>query len=241
MRKTPAVLALSFAGIAAGLAYLVAKPRTPQQHFERLLVDVALDHPEIGAPTSTAPLALTTEAALVAGKGRAQWVSTIRPRTSRNDPWLSSHCKGGGYMQYLWVPYGSKVTPGQPVKIVLADQRPPGTEPQAMWMILATSMLPEPVDFTSYGMPGCFLHIPLESVNLVMPGAKYGAFERFDDVWRNSAGQVVGNCSVVEFTWTPSPAHMGMALYAQGLLLAPGANRAGLLGTPAVELMVGTP
>lgn len=241
MRKGTIALLGTAAALLVGFGFLTIRAPTPQQRFERVLVDAALDHPEIGSPTSIAPLALEATEAAVAGKGRAQWVSTVRPRTTGKEPWLSSHCKGGGWMQYLWVPYGSRVTPGQPVKIVLVDQRPPGTEPQAMWLILATSMLPEPVDFTSYGMPGCWLHIPLESVNLLLPGAEYGLFKRFDNTWKNAAGQTVGNCSVVEFTWTPSADHLGRALYAQGLLLAPGANRAGLIGTPAVELTVGTP
>jgi|SRR5687768_15018451 len=201
MRKTTIALTGTFAALATGLAILARKP------------------------TPALPEALLATVAEAPAAGDVNLVSWLRP-----GPWRFQRCHVSNYYRPLiWVPQGSVVQPGTPVKVILAEGPRRGAK-NAMWIVAATTTLERPLDLTHLGMPGCHLELPLENVTLLLPGAgTVGACKR-----------VEGVVDTVEFTWTPTADHVGRRLFLQGIVAAPGENTAGLLVTDAVELLVGS-
>lgn len=177
-------------------------------------------------PSSAVP-ALAALANAEGVPGDANLVSWLRPGR-----WRFQRCQTvNAAAPLIWVPKGTEVKAGTPVKVILAEgYRDVRAPRRAMWMVLSTTTLPEPIDLTGTGMPGCWLELPLDNVVLMMPGtAKVGHCTRIN-----------GIVDRVEFEWTPGADHVGQRVFCQGVVAAPGENAAGLLVTDAVELVVGS-
>lgn len=211
MRKGTIALVGTAGVLVAGFGFVVKKPDPLNPLIE-------------AAETATATLEASTAEAV---GGSVALVSWLRP-----GPWRFQRPivqPGYAHSPLIWVPKGRAV-PGAEVKVVVTEgTRYHGTPRQPIWVIGSHETLPEPIDLTPHGMPGCWLELPLTNVVLLSPGNKtVGMCRRID-----------GAVDRVEFTWTPTPAQVGVRVFVQGIVGAPGANTAGLLLTDAVELVVG--
>ena len=92
------------------------------------------------------------------------------------------------------------------------------------WLIASFSG-PEPVDFSSFGAPGCWV-LPKPEQVVAVPHAATGTV-------RQDGGHVL-------FRWTPPAWATGTQIMLQLVVAAPGENRVGLLVSPAVEIIVGS-
>ena len=96
-------------------------------------------------------------------------------------------------------------------------------------MVVSTTKLVTPIDYSSQGMPGCHMDLPVDWVG-VLPasGAVVQPFTR-------GAGDAAAT-----MTWTPPPGSAGQHVYIQVVVGAPGENLGGLLSTIVAELWIGS-
>jgi hypothetical protein len=85
-----------------------------------------------------------------------------------------------------------------------------------------------PTDFSSWGMPGCWLLVSPDSFVQCPVGINDGFITRTP----SHPGRVA-------LRWTPTTADVGRKVWMQFLVSAPGENMFGLLASHAVELQVG--
>lgn len=118
---------------------------------------------------------------------------------------------------------------GQEYTIVCWTRALPIADDTSMvWMIVGHEPF-TPVDFTSFGMPGCwllvkpddFIHMPVGATGVVTRPA-------------STPGRMT-------LRWTPTIDTYGQKLWLQLLVEAPGENDAGLLASWAYELFIGDP
>ena len=97
------------------------------------------------------------------------------------------------------------------------------------WVLMANRKLAEPIDMTVYGLP-CFALIPPEEV-FYLPGDGKEV-----DLMRRPKhrGWVHISYQIPDLPWI-----VGHAFYLQLLVESPGSNRAGLVASPVLEIMVG--
>jgi len=95
------------------------------------------------------------------------------------------------------------------------------------WLIISATAQAQPIDFTPYGMPGCWLHVSLDDLVYVPVGySKPGMIERI-------GGRIM-------LTWTPPMSFLGRSVWMQMLVSFPGLNQAGFLSSHAIEVRVGS-
>jgi len=130
-----------------------------------------------------------------------------------------------GVNPYVHLPPG-RPRAGEPLAIDFVTRcgnlpPPPSAE---CWLIWSTRPIDRPIDFSPYGMSGCWLLVQPDNV-LLVPPPRPGAM-------------VCREGGVVRFRWA-SPV-LGTRLWMQLLVSAPGENVAGFLSSPAVEVWVGS-
>lgn len=94
------------------------------------------------------------------------------------------------------------------------------------WLISSFRPMPAPIDWTQFGLRGCWQLVNAEGVLLVPTAATPGGV-----VWRDRGD--------VWFGWTPPVGATGTRLWLQ-LLVASPADKGGFLLSPAVEITVGS-
>ena len=132
-----------------------------------------------------------------------------------------------GINPMVWLPkYEPKV--GQPLRILWTTRAMAPFPADMAWMIVShRNNAPAPVDFTPYGMPGCWLMVDLD-ISIALSTGTTGIFNR-------PAGS-----GRINMEWVP-PTHLaGQTVRMQMLVVAPGENRANLLSSPAIEIIFGT-
>lgn len=123
------------------------------------------------------------------------------------------------------------VLPRKPPRVgellaVTWSTRTGGAPPSApCWLIASFVGEQRPIDFSAFGMPGCWLLVNPDQV-LAVPTA--------------AGGMVVRDGGHVLLRWIPPQSAAGMHFYLQLLVAAPGENTAGWLVAPAVEIIIGS-
>lgn len=92
------------------------------------------------------------------------------------------------------------------------------------WIVTSARALPSPIDFSAYGMPGCWLLVQPDQIVAVPPQASSGMLRR-----AAGSGQV-------RLHWTPAPGSAGATHWFQFVTLSP----SGFLSSAAVEVVVGS-
>ena len=100
-----------------------------------------------------------------------------------------------------------------------------GNAPEALCWMIQSFRPAMPIDFSWFGTPGCWLLVNLENVITVPTTPAVNM-------------RIGGN---VYHSWTPNVTHVGAHYWLQLIVLAPGENFAGLLASPAVEIVIGAP
>ena len=116
------------------------------------------------------------------------------------------------------LPRAKRPRAGQPFNITFATHTLTGSVWTGEIAVLVQSHRPlaQPIDFTPYGAPGCWLLVNLDA-SIYIPTT-------------NGVGT---------WTWTPPVWASGVHLFMQLIVFAPAANRAGAVGSPGIEIIVG--
>lgn len=115
------------------------------------------------------------------------------------------------------LPAAKRPLAGQPFSITFATHTLAGSTWPGELAVLVQSHRPAtPIDFTAYGAPGCWLLVNLDA-SVYIPTT-------------NGIGT---------WTWTPPAWASGVHLFMQLIVFSPEANRAGAVGSPGIELIVG--
>lgn len=134
----------------------------------------------------------------------------------------------GGVNPYVHLPLATP-TAGELVSILFVTRHggvpPPPSE--ACWMVWSFTPLATPVDFSSFGMPGCQLLVRPDNIDSVPVGSASGVLRR--------------DGGMVWFEWLPPTWSTGTHLFLQLLVAAPGETSSGFLSSHAVEVIVGSP
>jgi hypothetical protein len=94
-----------------------------------------------------------------------------------------------------------------------------------VWLIVSQQELPEPIDFTPYGMPGCWLMVSLENVIFVPPGRVETGLLTRDE-----------GSGMIHLHWTPQSGMAGRKVWMQ-MLVARGNE---FVASHAVRVTVGS-
>lgn len=136
----------------------------------------------------------------------------------------------GGVNPYAW-PMRTTPTAGSPI-VVEFTTRALAPYPEAdAWLLLSTHPLQVPVPLDTIGGTGCQIVVAAESVVPIHAGVPLSA----GLILRDPAA--FPGCTWL--AWTPPASAVGLHLYAQLVVHAPGENRAGLIVSPGVELLIG--
>lgn len=119
-------------------------------------------------------------------------------------------------------------TVGQPWVLDAWTKVDPATDTSAAWLVVGWQDF-VPVDYSSWGMPGCWLLVEPKLVVYVPVGIDDGLVRRT----QQSPGRI-------ELNWTPPASAAGQTLWFQLLVAAPVANQFGLVTGPALRVQVGT-
>lgn len=96
---------------------------------------------------------------------------------------------------------------------------------ESCWLLTSFRPLNRPIDFSPYGMPGCWL--------LVNP-------DQIIAVPTTPGGLIVRDGGHVLLRWMPAASAAGIHFWLQLLVAAPGETPSGWLVAPAVEVLVGS-
>lgn len=134
----------------------------------------------------------------------------------------------GGVNPYVSLPRNIP-TAGEQFTILFVTRHGHPAPPDApAWLVMSHEPFDKPIPFGPYGMPGCQLLVRADNVQFLLPGSWH------KDLIYREGGQI-------RFTWTPPAWVAGTSLFLQLLVSAPGQNKAGMLASPAVEIVVGSP
>lgn len=174
--------------------------------------------------TTPAEVALTPPAAALAVSMSAAPEPTGWYRTFTGPTFCAA--EDGRQMPFLAC-WGVPPRVGLEWEMVAWTRAQPAPDTEFAWMIVAWSQLPQPIDFTGAGMPGCWLLVPLEAI-VPIPVGSAGLWTRSPA----SPGRIA-------LRWTPGLDALGKTVSFQLLVADPLANRLGLLAGAALTARIG--
>lgn len=96
------------------------------------------------------------------------------------------------------------------------------------WLIVSTRPMPSPIDFTPYGMPGCWALVNPDMVVSVPASGSTGMVMR-----ERGDGRIL-------FRWTPAQGMQGQSMFFQLLVARPGQTPSGWVASHGIEVLVGS-
>ena len=174
------------------------------------------------APRSTARIAHDASAGRTLAFGGACGTTLLQDVWSIEAPLFGRHiptgpgCSGGGVSPRLGPLASSDPVIGGTARLRLDDL--PSSPSASAFVFVGFSRLPFPLDLSFFGMTGCRLYA---ATDITYPTVRVGS----------SANLAIGMPNDVNY--------LGVQLQTQGVVLAPGANTAGLLTTNGLTVRIG--
>lgn len=213
--------------MSATLSRMILAPATRRAWLGLALLTACASPPALPVPATPAtemPTPLVLGAELDGPTpAREKFGKRGRYRVVHTSACLSSDRTGG---PLVWPDRSAPPTAGAPTRVQWTTT-PSAPYPQAPAVLLMSLGDVTPIPLGAAGLPGCALHVDTNPRNLF-------AFTPGTVPWLTQDG------GRVWLHWTPPASFAGVELNMQLVVYSPGANDAGWLTSPGLELWVGS-